>query len=864
MKTQAPVSTTRSQLRAFVFKSFALQRRQKWTNICQVALPALVMVELIAFSVLFGAGFHISFFRPVSWFSPSINATFSCEVDQPQVIRNSTEMCGAWQHLYFSNPANTQQDGVAGELTSTGQRSGLLGQIPQLRYTPDGQLVPFYDQYNSADDIDTEILKQISDQQTSDNMTDSEKKQMPTGAVNFQRVLLNGGAGAENIQLHYEIQVNTKNAGLMYPNRSLSDAGAEGVTIMASLHSAVASAALNDNVTITATTASMPYTQYMASIDMGSVMGAIYIPTALGVILPVFVYTLVLEKSTKVYIMQKIYGMHPIKYQAVTYVFDFAIYSVIAIGVTGISIFAGIGVMWKTNPIIYVLLFILWGTSQVSMAFFLATFFKSPRTAKIVSYLLGIFGVTLPAEINLLLIPNVNTTGLGYFAYLCLPQAAFTRGFWILCARSFEPLLEPMSLTEMFVHPLNSFNICLYYLLAQSIILLLLANYLNEVLPHEFGVAKPLLYPLYDLQERFCKRKEPSQFDDLESTPLIQDEMDEDSDVRLERQHANDPNYQCKMRVVNMRKVYATGAGSDEKVALKNLCLTMKDGETFGLLGPNGAGKSTLVNTLVGLQTPTSGHAMINGFRVPEQMDGVYRSLGYVAQYDFGLWDDLTVTEHLLFYCRLRGIDETKEETHVKELIRRVRLQTSTDKAVSTLSGGTKRRLSLAIALIGSPSVVLLDEPTTGLDPVSKHAVWEIINEEKRNRVTVLCTHDLHEADVLCSRVGIMAHGVLKCVGTQQTLKNRYGAGYTLTLTVTDAVKADSFIHQLYPAAQRKQTSSRVVTYEVPTKDVSLPALFASMKFKEQHGIEEFGCSQTSLEDAFLSIVNASEDDSGY
>ncbi len=163
-------------------------------------------------------------------------------------------------------------------------------------------------------------------------------------------------------------------------------------------------------------------------------------------------------------------------------------------------------------------------------------------------------------------------------------------------------------------------------------------------------------------------------------------------------------------------------------------------------------------------------------------MDDVYKSIGICPQHDI-LWGDLTVLEHCLFYARIKGIPAKDELETVNKAIKQVELESYADRLSKGLSGGEKRRLSIAISLIGNPAVVFLDEPTTGLDPEVRRLIWNIINEAKRARTIVLTTHSMEEAEVLCNRIGIMAKGTLRCIGPLLRLKEVYGRGFKLNFS---------------------------------------------------------------------------------
>mmetsp|Transcript_26279 Transcript_26279/g.23158 ORF Transcript_26279/g.23158 Transcript_26279/m.23158 type:complete len:217 (+) Transcript_26279:520-1170(+) len=199
----------------------------------------------------------------------------------------------------------------------------------------------------------------------------------------------------------------------------------------------------------------------------------------------------------------------------------------------------------------------------------------------------------------------------------------------------------------------------------------------------------------------------------------------------------------------------------------------------FGLLGPNGAGKTSLISMLTGLYPPEAGNAWVAGADIINQIELVRSNMGVCPQFDL-LWPSLTVKEHLLFYARLRGIDSKEENEVVEKAMSEVYLTKFSNFRVKQLSGGMKRRLSVAISLVGDPKIIFLDEPTTGLDPENRRQLWDILVEARGNRAMVLTTHSMEEADVLCTRIGIITQGTLRCIGPQTRLKSLYGGGYHL------------------------------------------------------------------------------------
>jgi len=261
--------------------------------------------------------------------------------------------------------------------------------------------------------------------------------------------------------------------------------------------------------------------------------------------------------------------------------------------------------------------------------------------------------------------------------------------------------------------------------------------------------------------------------------------------------------------------------------------MSIKSGECFGYLGPNGAGKTTTINMLCGYLTPTSGDANILGYDLREEMDDIHSQLGVCPQENV-LWDDLTGPEHLAFYGRIKGLFGEELEHQIVYWLNEVNLLKDKNKTSSQYSGGMKRRLCIAMALIGDPGVVLLDEPTTGLDPSSKRALWDVLRKKKRDSCAMLLTtHSMEEAETLCDRLGIFVGGKLVSIGSPADLKARFGKGYKLTITSKPkhVNKVEEFVTTNLPDATLISLPiAGTVFFSVPKKNITIAHLFSLLE----------------------------------
>lgn len=226
--------------------------------------------------------------------------------------------------------------------------------------------------------------------------------------------------------------------------------------------------------------------------------------------------------------------------------------------------------------------------------------------------------------------------------------------------------------------------------------------------------------------------------------------------------------------VQNVRKVY------NDAPVVSDLSFTIQSGEMFGLLGPNGAGKSTTIRMLTTLTKPTQGHIEVAGFDVKRQPLQAKQNIGVVLQ-QTSVDADLSVWENMELHGRLHHIPNPQRQQSINRWLEYVELIERRKDLVKTLSGGMKRRLQIARALLHEPKILFLDEPTVGLDPQTRRRLWEIIKGlNKQGMTMLLTTHYMDEVEYLCDRIGIMDGGKLISNGTLQQLKSQYGEGLVM------------------------------------------------------------------------------------
>lgn len=239
--------------------------------------------------------------------------------------------------------------------------------------------------------------------------------------------------------------------------------------------------------------------------------------------------------------------------------------------------------------------------------------------------------------------------------------------------------------------------------------------------------------------------------------------------------------------IVNIQQLVKTYPGKTPVEAVKGIDLAVERGELFGLLGPNGAGKSTTISVCTTRSLPTAGRVTIAGINVVEHPSEARRYMGVVTQFNT-LDRQCTVFENLYFHCRYFGIPHAESAKRAAELIELFKLTEKSKASVRALSGGLAQRVQIARAVAHNPEVLFLDEPSAGLDPQTRLALWDIIRElRQRGTTIVLTTHYMEEADQLCGRVAIIDHGKILVSGTPEELKNSVGAQRVFQLQLQDS-----------------------------------------------------------------------------
>ena len=503
----------------------------------------------------------------------------------------------------------------------------------------------------------------------------------------------------------------------------------------------------------------------------------------------------------------------------------------------------------ETNFLILLLLFCVFQASMMFLGIFISVFVSTVKQAISTSMLLFIVGSLIQmfcASPYFLAILYDPTSKIGYNFRQVLnfyPPFHFGKIFVDISLRSFSVgsslhgpgyawrdlyLPAPFPFQGVVLPP-SILNI--YWLIVDGLIFAILAWYFENVMTSGTGTAQPFWFPLSP-KWWGCRRETRAPYEVLGEKPddqpaALEDYLNApvDQDVAAERMRAqhseDDPS--IAVRIVNLHKIYHKFPfqipSKRDNHAVKGVSYCIERDSVFCLLGHNGSGKSTTIGMLTGLTKPSgdNGDAFVFGESVRLAPERVRQMIGVCPQHDI-LWPELTAYEHLWLFAQLRGIEKESIPAMIEDKLRSVSLLLVQDHQSQTFSGGMKRRLSVAISSIGDPPLIIMDEPTTGMDPKSVQHVWHMIQSLKKNRSILLTTHSMEEAEILADRIAIMNLGEIMCVGSALRLKNKFGDGYRLTVSVRPhaAQVVCEFFENVIPASKLISKTGDILIFSLP------------------------------------------------
>uniref|UniRef100_J3MSS8 ABC transporter domain-containing protein n=1 Tax=Oryza brachyantha TaxID=4533 RepID=J3MSS8_ORYBR len=550
------------------------------------------------------------------------------------------------------------------------------------------------------------------------------------------------------------------------------------------------------------------------------------------------------------------------------------------------------------------LLFFLFQLNMLSFAFMISTFVTKAASATTVGFAIFIIGF-LTQLVTIFGFPYSSSFQKYYRTIWSLfPPDVFAQALNILGKATATPEDKGISWNQR--GQCQSFETdCVItiddiykWLISTFFLWFILAIYFDNIIPNVNGVRKSLFYflmPSYWTGKGGGRLQEGGLFSFFGSNRPADDAAPTDEDVIAEenlvkQQIANsevDPGVAVQIR--GLRKTYPGSFSmgccrcrtTKPFHSVKDLWVNLEKDQLFCLLGPNGAGKTTTISCLTGITPITGGDAMIYGHSVRSTagMANIRRMIGVCPQFDI-LWDALTAREHMELFASIKGLHPSTIKSVAEQSLVQVKLSQAANVRAGSYSGGMKRRLSVAIALIGDPKLVFLDEPTTGMDPITRRHVWDIIEEAKKGRAIVLTTHSMEEADILSDRIAIMAKGKLRCIGTSIRLKSKFGTGYIANVNfsgnghtqspnvngnaevpVNPNIEAVKLFFKERLDVDPKEESRTFLTFVIPhQKEPLLTGFFGELQDREREfGISDIQLGLTTLEEVFLNIAKQAE-----
>ncbi|KAL4240022.1 ATP-binding cassette sub- A member 12 [Mactra antiquata] len=558
------------------------------------------------------------------------------------------------------------------------------------------------------------------------------------------------------------------------------------------------------------------------------------------------------ENVTKQKHMQFVSGVSAMSYWFAALIWDLFILGIaVGVSVLILMIFKPDSFWDRENLGATVTLLALYGWCTITLAYMLVKRFKSSSTAFFTMFctllFMGIITLLVVFSLDLLftqyneVIKDVHNVL--QYVFLIFPPYALGAGLLDLISNQVRTEIYSRFKTDVYIDPFT-FDMVGWNLFA-------------------LGVEGFIFFVITIwMDSTFCCSRE--HIDDVKDKR----NDDIDDDVRSEMKRIDSGH--CREDVVIVRdihKVYDTK--KSEVRAVNGLSFGVRQGQCFGLLGINGAGKSTTFNILTGMLQSSYGSAFILNKRIEPGTSTLGDNLGYCPQED-ALDPYLTVYNTLNFHVQLKKLSSDAAKQAIEKVMLKLDLYSMRNKLVKSCSGGMKRRLSLAIALLGDPAVVLLDEPTTGMDPKAKRLVWNCLQEAKQNgQAIILTSHSMEECDILCDNIGIMVNGELKCLGSSQHLKQKFGDGYTVMLYTDKTLSGTSDIHQLinthFPSATVTDQHVNVVQLDLPKQSVKVSELFGILEQeKTDYNIVYYTVSQTTLDTIFLNFAREQTDGVKY
>ncbi|KAG8559120.1 hypothetical protein GDO81_017250 [Engystomops pustulosus] len=585
-----------------------------------------------------------------------------------------------------------------------------------------------------------------------------------------------------------------------------------------------------------------------------------------------FVKKLVHEKELRLHEYMKMMGVKSGNH-FFAWLIECASFMVITVAILVLILKFG-KVLPHSNGFILFLFFLDYSLTVIAMSYLISVFFHNTNVAALSGSLIYII-TFFPFIVVVSKEQGLSFAGKSLLSLFSPTAFSYATQYIV----RYEEQDEGMQWHNMYTSPVINDNCCFGWLcwmmVIDAMIYFIVGGYIRIVFPGKYGIGAPwyfLVLPSFWREvcglQNFCSRKPSGMMLSNIVAHGFPEKKGENIYSFNEQEH-KDLNVGVSLH--GLTKIYQS------KAAVENLNLDFYEGHITSLLGHNGAGKTTTLSMLTGLFSASSGTIYVYGNDIRTHLDQARKSMGVCMQYDV-LFDHLTTKEHLLLYGSIKAPQWDKRQLHdeVKRTLQETGLYRHRYKPVKNLSGGMRRKLSICIALIGGSKVVILDEPTTGVDPCSRRSIWEVISKNKNDKTIILSTHHLDEAEVLSDRIAFLERGGLKCCGTPLFLKEKFGSGYRLTLTkmfpnkkdesVCDSEKVTALIQSHIPEAILKEDVGGELVYVLPPFTAEISASYLSLLRDLDTNLNDlqigcYGISDTTIEEVFLKLTDGLDEE---
>ena len=616
---------------------------------------------------------------------------------------------------------------------------------------------------------------------------------------------------------------------------------------------------------------------------MGYMIGVILVMAYMSP-LSLYVYRMVGDKETKIKESMKIMGLEEGQY-FLSYFIQFSVINIFS-SLINAALFT---VFLDCIPYYYLFVtLLLWSLNVFALIYFFQSFIDKTKIALVLSLVIYFMmycvslacmfeGGSLAAKIALSLFPQV-----------CLNNG-------ILLFSKFQYSFRRFKDREFF-EEYTTFSVGLMFIMfvVDFFLFLFLGFYLNNVLPHDFGIRKPFYFIC--TSDFWCSNKKRKNNTDKKNIEKKLDEnLEEDikennednnnyvvygskddliKEETVEKLYGDSPNFESEeiynnrtkiddsLKIRNIVKMFGDG-----KVAVNGINLNFYKDEIFALLGHNGAGKTTLISMLTGMYEATQGTALYEGVNILDSMNmEIFREkLGICPQHDI-LFEDLNIREHLEMFSIFKGVESTEVEQEVNKTLHDFQLEDIQYMLAKNLSAGQRRKLSISISLIGGSKVIFLDEPSSGMDITSRRNLWEILKRQTDGKIIILTTHYMEEASVLGKRIGIINAGKMKCIGSPLFLIEKYGRFMSLNVIKEEDCDSNKIIEFMNNNAENieYEALSEEIMFRIPIKNENnnkktnfdLKSFFTKFDDNIKNlKIKSYSVSMPTLEDVFLNVA---------